>query len=116
MDRNPGSNMKSKFGNAVSAVLLTALLSLVIAGQAASADAVSGKKLAIRLCSKCHSVEDNKTASDSAVPSFEDIANWSNSDRQKLLAFLDKPHPMPDMDLTPAEVQDLVDYIISLKN
>ena len=81
-----------------------------------AAEAEPGLKLANRLCSECHIVEDDKIVVDADVPSFEEIANHPEFDPEELRSFLDKPHPMPNMDLSPSEVRDLARYISSLKN
>ena len=98
------------------AATLIGFLLLSPPGTSLAADVGPGLKLANRLCSECHIIEDNKIAVDTDVPSFEEIANQSEFDPEELHSFLDKPHPMPNMDLSSAEVRDLARYISSLKN
>jgi mono/diheme cytochrome c family protein len=95
------------------------LLAFVLAGLAAlpaPAANEDGRRFATRWCSSCHAVAPGQKRLSDGVPSFAEIAGRKNSGRGALKAFLSTPHPrMPDMSLTRAEIDALVDYIRSQK-
>ena len=98
-------------------VLAGGVLALAVLGPAiARADAFRGAQLAQRWCANCHII--GKTPPSRAQvgpPSFPSIAE-SKLTPEQLRVFLTKPHgSMPDLSLTRAEIDDLVDYIESLK-
>ena len=83
----------------------------------ARADASAGARMALQWCANCHVV--NSRARPSAPipqgpPAFSTIAGHLNP--EQLRAFLSHPHgAMPDLALTRAEINDLIDYIETLK-
>lgn len=82
----------------------------------AQGDAESGKAVAEMWCSSCHLVSPEQTSAMADVPSFQSIAQRSDSEIEALEAFLADPHPpMPDMSLTRNEIRDLLAYIRSLR-
>lgn len=80
-------------------------------------DITKGVDLALRVCANCHGVAAGETVSPvSAAPSFEDIADAPGMTGMALTAFLRTPHrTMPDLILSPAEIDNVVAYILSLK-
>jgi len=85
---------------------------------AAYADRVSdGRAIAERWCVSCHDIGagDTRTAKDVA-PTFESVAHRPNLSREHLETWIGNPHPpMPNMHLTREEIENLVEYIESLK-
>jgi mono/diheme cytochrome c family protein len=82
-----------------------------------AADAYQGKDIAKRWCAGCHIVEhaQNGPATDQAPP-FASIAKTPGFDANKLAMLLLRPHPnMPKLALSRAEVANLADYILTLK-
>jgi mono/diheme cytochrome c family protein len=83
----------------------------------ARADASAGARMALQWCANCHVV--NSRARPSAPipqgpPAFSTIAGHLSP--EQLRAFLSHPHgAMPDLALTRAEINDLIDYIETLK-
>jgi mono/diheme cytochrome c family protein len=79
-------------------------------------DPASGRAVATRLCSSCHSVLP-MTLDDKADPaSFQIIADQPSSTGISLNVFLHSNHNhMPDFVLSSAESNDLIAYILSLK-
>ena len=75
----------------------------------------AGRALATKLCSSCHVVTGGATGSGSdTAPPFAAVA--ARRSDAFLHAFLVKPHgKMPPVDLSNAEIDDLVAYIESLK-
>lgn len=82
----------------------------------AIADANAGRDLARKLCVSCHAVEADAGPIQSDVPSFHSIANRQGQTREALINWLTLPHPpMPRLDLSRQEIQDLGAYLLSLR-
>jgi mono/diheme cytochrome c family protein len=81
-------------------------------------DPAAGRALASRNCSSCHLVTERQAgpAAD-GVPSFASIARMPSTTELSLRAFLRTPHPpMPDLALSRRETDDIVSYILDLRN
>lgn len=93
-----------------------ALVSLLgAAGGALAGDADAGRRLATQWCASCHIVAPGTGGSDAARP-FPSIANDPNFTEQGLRAWLADPHPpMPNLDLSRAQVEDIIAYLKSLR-
>jgi mono/diheme cytochrome c family protein len=82
--------------------------------------AQEGHRLALSKCDVCHVVasdQQNQPLLSHYAPSFDDVANRPMTTAQSLEAFLAHPHSyenMPYPDLTPAQVTDIVSYILTL--
>lgn len=97
------------------AAALAAASLLGAAGGALAGDPDSGRRLATRWCASCHIVAPGAGGSDAARP-FESIANDPNFTDQGLRAWLADPHPpMPRLDLSRAQVEDVIAYLKSLR-
>ena len=97
------------------ASLLNAIL-LLAPVVAAAADPERGLQLGRRWCASCHLVEAVGPASDAAPP-FVAISMDPAITPERLHAWLTKPHPpMPDLQLTRSEEDDILAYIMSLKS
>jgi mono/diheme cytochrome c family protein len=80
-------------------------------------DPEEGHQIATKWCSNCH-VVDRKTqsATSTGAPSFPAIAQMKSVTPMGLSVFLQTPHTrMPDLHLTRAETDDLIAYIVSLR-
>lgn len=98
-------------------LLAVILLSLLAAPSFAEGDATRGKEIARAWCAGCHVVEPSPTttAIDGAPP-FATIAARAGRTDDYLRAWLFNPHPpMPNLNLGPRAVDDLVSYIDSLR-
>ena len=83
-------------------------------GGAYAGDAVEGRKLAEMWCVSCHTVSTEPTGRDTAPP-FTVLAREKVYDRDRLLQVLSDPHPpMPRVNLSRHELDDVVSYIKSL--
>ena len=98
------------------------LATLIAAGVASVApawalgDPYRGRETAQRWCSHCHVISDapQDVATDGAPP-FPHIARHSDLNLVLLEVFLQAPHPpMPDFQLSNADIGDLVAYFESL--
>lgn len=108
----------------------TALLPMLVGAMAAAAGAQQptprgvaqeGRRLALSKCDVCHIVAADQQylpLLSHYAPSFYDVAKKPDTSSESLEAFLAHPHSyenMPSPDLTPAQVVDLVSYILSLR-
>jgi mono/diheme cytochrome c family protein len=95
-------------------VLICGLALASLSAQAGNVD--KGGELARNWCAQCHVVDDAQTRVTDAGPAFAQIANNPAKSRLGLSAWLADPHPpMPNLNLTQDEIDDLVAYIKSLK-
>jgi mono/diheme cytochrome c family protein len=84
----------------------------------AAGDPVNGLQLARQWCASCHLVSpsDSASASDSAPP-FAEISKDPTETPERLRGWLNQAHPtMPDLMLTSEQNDDLVAYLMSLKD
>ena len=78
--------------------------------------AAAGHRLADAWCKECHSIEVATAGAANAAPDFAEIANRPSTTALSLKVFLRTSHPsMPNIVIAPAETDDLVNYILSLK-
>lgn len=99
-------------------VVATALASAAHAQDVQQGNSDSGKRLVLELCSGCHVVAlDQQRPAIDVVPAFATIANDPDTTAFRLRVFLhDTPHPvMPNYIFTDKEVDDLIAYILSLR-
>jgi mono/diheme cytochrome c family protein len=99
---------------AVTVIVVTLVLAAAIV-EPALADAAKGSQLAQQWCASCHLTGGNPAGNvQQGPPSFHTIARARTAGQ--LRAFLSHPHSaMPDLSLTRAEIDDLVDYIETLR-
>ena len=103
---------------ALTKILFGFALQLTPALALAAGDPANGLVLARHWCANCHLVApgDNASTSDSAPP-FAEIAKDPAATPERLRGWLSQPHPaMPDLMLTRDENDDLVAYLLSLKD
>lgn len=82
---------------------------------ASAADVEQGKTLAAQWCSSCHLISADQAAGGDAAPPFSVIAETAADRANELQAWLADPHPpMPNLNLTVREIDDLLAYIESL--
>ena len=76
-----------------------------------------GRKIAERLCTNCHVVDEKAPgAVPAGIPSFRGIANKKGQTGQHILNVLINPHtPMPDLQLTTDEILAIVSYLETLR-
>jgi mono/diheme cytochrome c family protein len=96
--------------------LVVCLVSGCLVSGAARADASAGARMALQWCANCHVVNGKGPSAtvQQGPPAFSTIAG--HMDSGQLRAFLSHPHgAMPDLALSRAEINDLIDYIETLK-
>ncbi|WP_157967087.1 c-type cytochrome [Elioraea thermophila] len=87
------------------------------AAQTLPGDPFVGRQLAERWCASCHLVSPRPVgpAGDGAEP-FQSIADRASTTALSLRVFLQTPHgQMPDLQITHREADDLIAYILSLR-
>ena len=98
------------------AVIVLALVLITFAAPALSqGDAVVGKQTAESWCGSCHLIDGVGPAIDGAPP-FRSIANDPVKTNTYFKTWLTNPHyPMPNVELSRRQIDDLVAYIESLR-
>jgi mono/diheme cytochrome c family protein len=89
-------------------------------GTAQAANPANGQIVARKLCVNCHIVEPGGAPGQrdvpAGVPSFMAIAEKPGQTEDRLTGFMLNPHPpMPQVQLTRRELDDLAAYILSLQ-
>jgi mono/diheme cytochrome c family protein len=83
---------------------------------ATAADSARGADLARRWCASCHVPGAQARAGTDAGPPFAEIASNPAYTDERLRGWFAAPHPpMPNLNLSRAEIEDLSAYIRSLK-
>jgi mono/diheme cytochrome c family protein len=77
----------------------------------------AGRQVAMEICSHCHRVAEGQRAPLPNAPSFIDIANMPSTTALSLKVFLRSNHKrrMPNFIMSNSDTNDVVDYILSLK-
>jgi mono/diheme cytochrome c family protein len=100
------------------ALLPAAALWTAVAGAAAAADAPDperGRALAERWCAECHVVASGGIGGD-AGPPLATLRPATGATDAALRAWLFDPHePMPDIELAPGEIADIIAHIRALQ-
>jgi cytochrome c len=98
----------------VAAATLTAQSPVV--AQPVDGDPAPGRQIATKRCSSCHRVMPMTLSDKSDPPSFQSIADQPSTTGLSLNVFLHSNHRnMPDFLVSNAESNDLIAYILSLK-
>ena len=98
------------------AVLLTAATSPTAAQDIG--DVSEGHRLAETWCVNCHIVApDSRGGTSNGAPTFTAVARMKSTTPLSLRVFLQTPHNrMPDLHLSRTEIDDLIGYILSLRD
>jgi cytochrome c2 len=104
---------------ALVAICFAPPLSAALEGQPdLSAAQKRGSAFAVRRCSACHAVMENRTSPNPEAPSFEDIVNRSGVTAATLRPFLRDSHNYPaamNFRVERGEIDDLSEFIVTLK-
>ena len=106
-----------KISSALAILLLAIATTRPACAQVGLADARRGHELAARLCSGCHIVAPGSASTANPdIPTFAAIAGRADTTPERLAGRIIVPHPpMPNTQLTIAEIRDIIAYIMSLK-
>ena len=117
--------LRSRWIRIILIVALVAILLLVIRLHSAAAEVRqddmygspdSGLRLAQAWCAECHSIGSKIQQPISIATDFFEIANLPSTTALSLNAFLRSNHnSMPNFVIEPADAQDIVAYILSLR-
>ena len=96
--------------------LAAALSTALAAPTGVSADPVAGRNLVDKWCAECHGIRADRLSPNLAAPTFPELAAEPSITEYSLRALLRSPHEtMPHITFSPEEMDDIVDYIMSLK-
>jgi len=106
----------SSFVAVIAAILLLASSPFAVAQDAG--DVSQGHRLAEKWCVNCHVVApDSRSGTSNGAPTFASVAHMKSATPMSLQVFLQTPHNrMPDLHLSREEIDDLVSYILSLRD
>lgn len=94
--------------------IVAVLLAFPAGTGAQAADAAAGRRLAERWCTACHVVE-NRSGGTDAVPTLSSIARDPGRGPDWVRRWLSAPHPpMPDLNLSRNEIDDITAYLQTL--
>ena len=106
----PAPILRGKLG-----VLAAAISMILLSGALWAGDLEVGRALAEQWCRSCHLIDPGQQQAADTAPPFAEIANDPVTTRAGLQAWLFDPHPpMPNLDLTRREIDDLTAYVLSL--
>jgi mono/diheme cytochrome c family protein len=75
-----------------------------------------GRRTAETVCAQCHQIDSKGEAGSAGAPAFEAVANIRSMTELSIKVFLQSPHAsMPMLHLSPAELDGLGAYIMSLR-
>jgi mono/diheme cytochrome c family protein len=94
----------------------TAMSIMVAPAASSAADLAAGELLAEKWCAECHAVRADRLSPNLAAPTFPELAAEPSITEYSLRALLRSPHEtMPHITFTPEQMDDIVEYIMSLK-
>jgi mono/diheme cytochrome c family protein len=101
---------------AVAAIFLLIIAPYAVAQEAG--DISEGHRLAEKWCVSCHVIApDSRSGTSNGAPTFTSVARMKSATPMSLRVFLQTPHSrMPDLHLSREEIDDLVAYILSLRD
>ncbi|WP_342236304.1 c-type cytochrome [Inquilinus sp. OTU3971] len=92
-------------------IALSAMSALTPCAAGAAGDSERGRTIAETWCVSCHARQSDQTAID-AAPSLSAIQERPDLTPDRLRTWLADPHPpMPNLNLTRQEIEDLVAYL-----
>jgi mono/diheme cytochrome c family protein len=98
------------------AAAVTLAAQLPVLAQPVDGNPLSGQQIATKLCSSCHRILTMTFADKADPPSFQSIAELPSTTGLSLNVFLRSNHKnMPDFIVSSVESNDLIAYILSLK-
>jgi cytochrome c len=100
----------------VLALALAVSLNGAALAQVPTGDPVAGAAIAERWCTSCHAVGPGAARATDGASTLQSVADRPSTTVTSLTVFLHTPHDrMPDLSLTRDETQDLIAYILSLR-
>ena len=107
--------MKQRF--ALLVVFIQSLVWLASSGEAQTGDPGAGAAYAKQVCAKCHAIDRTGISPELTAPPFRDVANTPGMTETALTVWLRTSHPtMPNIIVEPADMDNVIPYILSLKD
>jgi mono/diheme cytochrome c family protein len=98
-------------------MILVALLSATAATAQEFSSVDEGRRFAHEACAQCHGVEKKGYSTNPQAPAFGDIANISGMTSTALTVALQTSHrEMPNLVIKGRDAQDIMAYILSLRD
>lgn len=97
-----------------------ATVAMILAGcntaaQSQASDPVAGRGFAGHICAECHNIDGSSSEIVLRGPDFTDLAERYRKSTDRLRLFLRKPHgEMPEIPLSPDEIDDLISYLLAV--
>lgn len=108
--------MRKRRAARAAAVIAVAVILAGMRTDDALANAAEGKGLAGAWCAECHALEAGKPSPNPQAPAFPDLAADPVVTQYSIRLLLRSPHlTMPHIVLTDEQLDDVTDYILSLK-
>ena len=98
-------------------VLVQSLIGPASSAAAQTGDPGAGAAYAKQVCAKCHAVDRTGISPEPTAPPFKDVANTPGMTETALTVWLRTSHPtMPNIIVEPTDMDNVIAYILSLKN
>ena len=98
-------------------VLLPSFVGLLSNAEAQTGDPGAGAAYAKQVCAKCHAIDQTGISPELTAPPFKDVANTPGMTETALTVWLRTSHPtMPNIIVEPADMDNVIAYILSLKD
>ena len=102
---------------ALGIVLVQSLVGLASSAEAQTADSGAGAAYAQKVCAKCHAIDRTGISPELTAPPLKDVANTPGMTETALTVWLRTSHPtMPNIIVEPADMDNVIAYILSLKD
>ena len=102
---------------ALGIVLVQSLVVLASSAEAQTGDPGAGAAYAQKVCAKCHAIDRTGISPELTAPPFKDVANTPGMTETALTVWLRTSHPtMPNIIVEPADMDNVIAYIVSLKD
>ena len=98
-------------------ISIPVLVGLPSSAGAQTGDPEAGAAYAKQVCAKCHAIDRTGLSPEPTAPPFRDVANTPGMAATALAVWLTTSHPtMPNIILDPHELDNVIAFILSLKN
>jgi mono/diheme cytochrome c family protein len=98
-------------------ISIPVLVGLASSAEAQTGDPEAGAAYAKQVCAKCHAIDRTELSPEPTAPPFKDVANTPGMTATALAVWLTTSHPtMPNIVLDPQELDNVIAFIVSLKN
>jgi mono/diheme cytochrome c family protein len=98
-------------------ISIPVLVGLASSVEAQTGDPKSGAAYAKQVCAKCHAIDRTGISPEPTAPSFKDVANTPGMTGTALTVWLTTSHPtMPNIIVEPHDMDNVIAFILSLKN